>query len=293
LTESTVLSWTFDRANLTEQKPEVTAAFLDLIARLGLELVTSSTLETGKQQAPGQTHDQHSAVEPPAPTTATCYSPAASDTTVVGTLKSVTPIQFTDLTWTFGAKIDDRRLEYWIHHLQQGSLPVAKVDHQSFLPSTATFTPTNNNNGTATGSISKSEQKLNPIPLATRKRFLQDCHTIPAGTIQPLAKPHTGRNSSADSSVENGPSNNFIVRDSMFVLQTSKYTLSSHSSSGSQSSGMFISRVKKDVKDLARWASTCGGRLDWIWAWLFSSFQKSRREAKSANPKPRPNDENV
>ncbi|KAF9131360.1 hypothetical protein BGW39_001868 [Mortierella sp. 14UC] len=286
LTESTVLSWTFDRANFTEQKPEVTVAFLDLIARLGLELVNLAVLESGELQVPGHSNDQHSPVEPPAPSTTSLHSSTASDATVVETPKAATPVQSTELTWTFGARIDDRRLEYWIHHLQQGTLPVAKVDHQSLLPSTASFTPANSN-ATATGSASGSERKPNPIPLVTRKRFLQDRHTIPAGTIQPLANPHTSNDIDANIYVKSGPS----LRDSTFVLQTSKYALSS--SSNGQGSGLFVNRVKKDVKDLARWATTCGGRLDWIWAWLFSSFQKSRREAKSANRKPRSNDENV
>ncbi|KAF9910603.1 hypothetical protein EC991_006162 [Linnemannia zychae] len=288
LTEPVVLSWTFDRANLTEQKPEVTVAFLDLIAQLGLELVNPFTLESGLQQPSGQNNDRGSTVKPPACVTTSSYSSTASDATVIGMPKSSTPVKPTDLTWTFGTRIDDRRLEYWIHHLQQGTLPTPKVDHQSLLPSTASFTPTSNNT-TATSYASESEQKANPIPLATRKRFLQDRHTIPAGTIQPLSNPHIVH----DTNIKNGASNNFIVRDSTFVLQTSKYVLSSSPSSGGQGSGLFVNRVKKDVKDLARWASTCGGRLDWIWAWLFSSFQRSRREAKSSSRKPRSNDENV
>lgn len=281
LTDATVLSWTFDRANLTEQKPEVTLAFLDLIARLGLELVNSSVLETAEQQ-------QKDATKRPVSAPTTSYSSTASDATVVATFKSATLVQSTGLTWTFGTRIDDHRLEYWIHHLQQNTLPVAKVDHQSLLPSTASFASVNNHNAVTTGSTSLSsgsEQKPNPIPLAIRKRFLQDRQTIPAGTIQPLINPHTYIDTNATTK-----GTNTILRDSNFVLATSKYTLSSPSSSSSQ--GLFMN-VKKDVKDLARWASTCGGRLDWIWAWLFSSFQKSRREARSAHQKPRSNDENV
>lgn len=276
LTDTTVLSWTFDRANLTEQKLEVTVAFLDLIARLGLELVNPPALEAGKQQ---------DTTKPPAPVPTSSYSSTASDATVVGTPKAARPVHLTDLTWTFGARIDDRRLEYWIHHIQQNALPVAKVDHQSLLPSTASFAPTNNNTAPTTSASSGSEQKPNPIPLAIRKRFLQDRHTIPAGTIQPLT------NTDTNNTHTNTKLNTGIVRDSTFVLATSKYALSS-SSSNSQGTGLFVN-VKKDVKDLARWASTCGGRLDWIWAWLFSSFQKTRREAKSASKKPRSNDENV
>ncbi|KAG9064190.1 hypothetical protein KI688_003378 [Linnemannia hyalina] len=276
LTDTTVLSWTFDRANLTEQKPEVTVAFLDLIARLGLELVIPPALETGKQQ---------DTIMPPAPVPTTSYPCIASDATAVGTSKAATPVHSTDLTWTFGARIDDRRLEYWIHHIQQNTLPVAKVDHQSLLPSTASFAPTNNNTATTISASSGSEQKPNPIPLAIRKRFFQDRHMIPAGTIQPLTNTDTN-NSHTNTKLSTG-----IVRDSTFVLATSKYALSS-SSPGSQGTGLFVN-VKKDVKDLARWASTCGGRLDWIWAWLFSSFKKSRREAKSASREPRSNDENV
>ncbi|KAG0296472.1 hypothetical protein BGZ96_009425 [Linnemannia gamsii] len=281
LTDATVLSWTFDRANLTEQKPEVTVAFLDLVARLGLELVNLSALETAEQQ-------QKDVTKRPAPAPTTSYSSTASDATVVGTSKSATPVQSTSLTWTFSARIDDHRLEYWIHHLQQNTLPVAKVDHQSLLPSTASFAPINNHSAMATGSTSSSgaEQRPNPIPLTIRKRFLQDRQTIPAGNIQPLINPHTSIDTNATTK-----GTNMIVRDSTFVLATSKYTLPS-SSSSSSSQGLFMN-VKKDVKDLARWASTCGGRLDWIWAWLFSSFQRSRCEAKSAHRKPRPNDENV
>ncbi|KAF9540402.1 hypothetical protein EC957_004348 [Mortierella hygrophila] len=274
LTDTTVLSWTFDRANLTEQKPEVTVAFLDLIARLGLELVIPPALETGKQQ---------DTTMPPAPIPTTSYSYIASDATAVGTPRAATPVHSTDLTWTFGARIDDRRLEYWIHHVQQNTLPVAKVDHQSLLPSTASFTPNNNNTATTISASSGSEQRPNPIPLAIRKRFLQDGHMIPAGTIQPLTNTDTN-NSSTSTKLSTG-----ILRDSTFVQATSKYALSLP---GSQGTGLFVN-VKKDVKDLARWASTCGGRLDWIWAWLFSSFQRSRREAKSASRKPRSNDENV
>jgi hypothetical protein len=280
ITNTTVLSWTFDRANLTEQKPEVTVAFLDLVARLGLELVDPSVLEAAKQQQKGDTKPSTLA-----PTMS--YSSTASDATAVESPKSATPVQSTDLTWTFGARIDDRRLEYWVHHPQQNSLPVAKIDHQSLLPSTASFAPSNNHNAMATGSTSSSsgsEQKPNPIPLAIRKRFLQDRQTIPAGTIQPLINPYTNTDTNATTK-----DTNTIVRDSTFVLATSKHALSSSSSS---SQGLFVN-VKKDVKDLARWASTCGGRLDWIWAWLFSSFQRSRRETKSAHRKPRPNDENV
>ncbi|KAF9097159.1 hypothetical protein BGX23_009648 [Mortierella sp. AD031] len=290
LTDTTVLSWTFDRANLTEQKPEVTVAFLDLIARLGLELVNPSALEAGRPQQEQQQVPQL-AVNPSASVTTISYSSTASDATIVGTPKSATPVQSTELIWTFGSKIDDRRLEYWIHHLQQGTLPVAKVDDQTLLPSTASFAPTNN---ATTSHASGSEQKLNPIPLAVRKRFLQDRQTIPAGSIQPLANPHTTTtiDTNTHSDIKRGnTNNNFISRDAAFVLATSKYTLSG-SLSAAQGSGLFVNRVKKDVKELARWASTCGGRLDWFWAWLLS-FQKSRREAKSASRKARSNDENV
>ncbi|KAF9933435.1 hypothetical protein FBU30_005469 [Linnemannia zychae] len=290
LTNANVLSWTFDRANLTEQKPDVTVAFLDLMARLGIELVNSFTPETEVQQQQ-ESSDTHLAVKSPALGATASYSSKSSDSTVS---KSATLVQSTDLTWTFGLRIDDRRLEYWIHHLQQGSLPVAKVDHQSLLPSTASFVPTST---AITNSVSGSEQKPNHISPAIRKRFLHDRLTIPAGTIQPLInasnQTHHDTTFAQNTHVatDTNINSNSFVRDPPFVLTSSKYALAA--SSGSQSSGLFTNRVKKDVKELVRWASSCGGRLDWIWTWLFSSFQRSRHGAKPGHRKAQSNDENV
>ncbi|KAF9300771.1 hypothetical protein BGZ74_007520 [Mortierella antarctica] len=257
LGEAKVLSWTFDRANLTEQKPEVTVAFLDLLAQLGLEYVAPVRVEHKKdvfkdQQRVGQLNPSTGT---PTLSQSTSYSSTASHTTVVDDTPTKKPeITSTELTWTLGCRMDDRRLEYWIHHLQQSDLPVVNIDDQSLLPSTATSSSTNLH--------SKSDQqKKNPIPVDVRKKLLQDLQTIAAGTIQTLT---TGA----------------LKREQAFVLPSSAYVWSNTSSS-----------TPAFVKDLARWASTCGGRLDWFWSWIFSSFQKSR--SKTGTRQPRANDENV
>ncbi|KAF9935908.1 hypothetical protein BGZ65_002906 [Modicella reniformis] len=300
LTQVKVLSWTFDRANLTEQKPEVTTAFLDLIARLGLELVA---LNEGQQlhQVLDKDITSNSIVEPSSTSESSTplngtTSSSTSESTVTGAVSqkaaSTTTIHqniSTELTWTFGPKVDDRRLEYWVHNVQQATLPVLKMDEHSLLPSTASFA-----NGSSafislhSSSNSKSQaQKQNPIPLATRRRFLYDRNTTPAGSIQfltILANPPTLLSPGY-------PEDNVVVRDRSFVLISSTYVYDGSSTT----SGQFTERVKKDVIHLARWATTCGGRLDWIWAWLFSSFQKTRHGSTAAagNRRPRPNDENV
>ncbi|KAF9964617.1 hypothetical protein BGZ70_006191 [Mortierella alpina] len=279
LTQPKVLSWTFDRANLTEQKPEATVAFLDLIAKLGFELQIMSTDQ--KQPVPS-----------------TLLTPASSDSTIVASSTGIdsdaSGTSSTTLTWTLGAKADDRRLEYLIHHIQQTTLPVLKVDNQSLLPSTASFTANESSRSGATHSSSQ-----NPVPAATRKRFLHGQSTIPAGTIQILTTTTTPTttttNATEPSTRPNTPIAATVTRERAFVLSSSKYALTTDAS-GSMTPAVFVHRVKRDVKDLARWASTCGGRLDWIWAWLFSSFQKSRygsSSAAAAARKARSNDENV
>ncbi|KAF9177127.1 hypothetical protein BGZ50_009168 [Haplosporangium sp. Z 11] len=284
LTETKVLSWTFDRANLTEQKPEVTVAFLDLVARLGLEMVETDMKQQQRKQEDSISSTQQPLVTPASLVDTKSSSSSASQTTAVDSFAIASS---TELTWTFGSKIDDRRLEYWIHHLLQSSLPVLKMDDNSLLPSSATFTDSTSN--TSISMHDGAHQRSNPIPLDIRKRFLKERHTISAGTIQVLT------NAAGLSSTYP------VLRDRAFVLSTSKYAMSGppgDGTSGVSSSGLFVQRVKRDVKDLARWASTCGGRLDWIWAWLFSSFQRSRRGpsdsgAGSTARRPRPNDENV
>ncbi|KAG9319300.1 hypothetical protein KVV02_005018 [Mortierella alpina] len=272
LTQPTVLSWTFDRANLTEQKPEATVAFLDLIARLGLELQIMTADQ--KQRAPSST----------------LLTPASSDSTITassaGIDNSASGTSSTELTWTFGTKADDRRLEYLIHHIQQTTLPVLKMDSQSLLPSTASFIA---NESTPSGATHSPSQ--NPVPAATRKRFLQGQSTIPAGSIKNFTTTNvTGPSTEPGTSV----AATTVTRERSFVLSSSRYALTADAF-GSLTPAVFVHRVKRDVKDLARWASTCGGRLDWIWAWLFSSFQKSRHGSSSAAAarKPRSNDENV
>ncbi|KAF9575318.1 hypothetical protein EC968_003670 [Mortierella alpina] len=271
LTQPKVLSWTFDRANLTEQKPEATVAFLDLIARLGLELQTRNADQ--KQQL-----------------TSDLLTPASSDSTIatssIGMDSNESEPSSTELTWTFGTKADDRRLEYLIHHIQQTTLPVLKMDNQSLLPSTASFIA--NESPQSGASLSSSQ---NSVPAAIRRRFLQGQSTIPAGTIQVLSSTL----STGPPSTEPGmPTIATCTRDRAFVLSSSRYALTADNS-GSLTPAIFVHRVKRDVKDLARWASTCGGRLDWIWAWLFSSFQKTRHGSSTAANarKPRSNDENV
>ncbi|KAI1306748.1 hypothetical protein EDD11_004674 [Mortierella claussenii] len=303
LTVTRVLAWTFDRANLTEQKPEATVAFLDLLARLGLELVQPNGKQTGRvEQANYKAADTLSkptsaTTSASAPLTSTGVRPSTSTTSESAAIGSRDVS--TELTWTFGARIDDRRLEYWVRTVQQATLPVLRANDQSLLPSTATFMDSSNSNiasslplPNSTAQLKQDQgQQQNPISVTVRKRFLQDSNTIPAGTIHILSI--AGKFSPtalSDTSVEKGL-DSIIARDSSFVLTTSKYALNPSSTSAS-SSGLFVDRVKKDVKDLARWASTCGGRLDWIWAWLFSSFQKSRHRS-SMGRRPRPNDENV
>ncbi|KAF9277017.1 hypothetical protein BGZ68_009592 [Mortierella alpina] len=268
LTQPKVLSWTFDRANLTEQKPKATVAFLDLIARLGLELQIMDKVT--KKRAPSTL--------------------AASDSTTaassVGIDNDARENSSTELTWTLGTKADDRRLEYLIHHIQQATLPVLKMDNQSLLPSTASFIA---NESAQSGAAHPSSQ--NPVPAATRKRFLQGQSTIPAGTIQILTTAIT--NVTGLSTELGTPVGATVTRERAFVLSSSKYAITADTS-GSLTPSVFVHRVKRDVKDLARWASTCGGRLDWIWAWLFSSFQKTRYGSSAASArKPRSNDENV
>ncbi|KAK3807775.1 MAG: hypothetical protein J3Q66DRAFT_356438 [Benniella sp.] len=275
LTEVKVLAWTFDRANLTEQKPEATVAFLDLIARLGLELVV---LNQGQVEESKKTISVSGS-----PSIGTASSSTSESTTVVATAATGQNTS-TELTWTFGPKVDDRRLEYWVHHVQQPTLPVLKMDEHSLLPSTASFT-----HGSSSKSQLVQDQQQNPIPLAIRKRFLQDRNTtIPAGTIQDLTS-HTHLSTTGTGTPPPPPP---VVRDRSYVLATSRYAISTNARASS--SGPFTDRVK-DVIHLARWASTCGGRLDWIWVWLFSSFQRARYGSgtATANRRPRPNDENV
>ncbi|KAG0026247.1 hypothetical protein BGZ81_006500 [Podila clonocystis] len=258
LGEAKVLSWTFDRANLTEQKTEVTVAFLDLLAHLGLEYVAPVRIEHKDNVVEDQQLSDQLGHSTGAPTLSqsTSYSSTASHTTVVDDALTKKPdIASTELTWTLGCRIDDRRLEYWIHHLQQSKLPVVKIDDQSLLPSTATSSSTSLRGNS-------DQQKKNPIPVDVRKKFLQDRQTIAAGTIQALTS-------------------GALKREQAFVLPSSVYAWSYTSSSSTPAF----------VKDLAKWASSCGGRLDWLWSWIFSSFQKSR--SNTGNRKPRANDENV
>ncbi|KAF9378960.1 hypothetical protein CPB97_009236 [Podila verticillata] len=257
LGEAKVLSWTFDRANLTEQKPEVTLAFLELLAVLSLEYVAPVSEHNEDTVIKDQQGDQlgPNARAPPLSQTKSYSSTASQSTVVANDISTKKPeIASTELTWTLGCRMDDRRLEYWIHHLQQSNLPVVKVDDQSLLPSTATSSSTNLH-GKSDG------QKKNAIPVDVRKRFLQERQTIAAGTIQVL----TGD----------------LKREQAFILPSSAYAWSNASSSSKPTF----------VKDLARWASSCGGRLDWIWSWIFSSFQRSR--SKGTSRQPRANDENV
>lgn len=257
LGETKVLSWTFDRANLTEQKPEVTIAFLDLLAVLGLEYAAPVSEHNEDVVVKDQQGDQldPSAGAPTLSETKSYSSTASQSTVVANDISAKKPeIASTDLTWSLGCRMDDRRLEYWMHHLQQSNLPVVKVDDQSLLPSTATSST--NLHGKSYG------QKKNPIPVDARKKFFQERQTIAAGTIQVL----TGT----------------LKREQAFVLPSSSYAWSNVSSSSTPTF----------VKDLARWASSCGGRLDWIWSWIFSSFQRSRSKAGTSR-QPRTNDENV
>ncbi|KAF9999360.1 hypothetical protein BGZ79_007041 [Entomortierella chlamydospora] len=274
LTEEKVLSWTFDRANLTEQKAEVTTAFLDLGARLGLELVEANI-----------DWDANSTLNQ-----ATLNSTDSTATNVVVVTDGNKEKQSTDLTWTFGSKIDDRRLEYWIQNIQQSSLPVLKTD----IPIDSTLPLSN---PSLNQRQSQQDRKPNPVPAAILKRFLQDRHTIAAGSIQVLMTkviPSEPSLNAPVTSVSEIP----VVRDRSFVLVTSKYALSSTNTTSS-SSGLFVHRVGKDVMSLARWASSCGGRLDWLWAWLFASFRKSRYRSSNINDEdskrrsPRLNDDNV
>ena len=330
LTETTVYAWTIDRANLTEQKLEVSEVFLDLMARLGFEYVNSveeqrahlSQLQQLQQQEQeqGQPSDGSlsspssvSAAPPPPLQTSASFLSMGSEVTAVDPTKNLTSIskhpskRSTEIKWTLGSKIDDRRLEYWIHNVQQPTLPMLQMDGGSILPlNFASTGSSSHRNGDHTlptisspkkksGSSSldlkdlpsssqqhlqhQSDKKTNPIPVQVRKRFLQDKHTIPAGSIQALMQ--------LDGAT-------VVVRDRAFVASTSAYRLSGAEQG---SGGMFVDKVKNDVKYLARWASTCGGRLDWIWTWLFRSFQSSRRSAgvggQNGHQRPRPNDENV
>ncbi|KAF8927765.1 hypothetical protein EDD21DRAFT_380245 [Dissophora ornata] len=307
LTETKVLSWTFDRANLTEQKPEVTVAFLDLLARLGLELASSYSnegqlkgIEAGKGALSTSTVSSTAtaalANTPVEASSSTTFPTSDSAVTVIAVSSAFNAAKegySTELTWTFGPKVDDRRLQYWVHNIQQTALPVLKMDGQSLLPSTANLSNSSALPSTAPTSSSKSllnqNQRQSPIPVAIRKRFLQDRNTIPAGTIQVL----TGIVEATLASVPG----NVVIRDRSFVLSSSKYALSPTSGSFTAlPPGMFVEKMREDVKYLARWATTCGGRLDWIWAWLFSSFRKSRYRQSfggSERRAPRSNDENV
>ncbi|KAF9347586.1 hypothetical protein BGX26_000948 [Mortierella sp. AD094] len=285
LTEDKVLSWTLDRANLTEQKAEVTVAFLDLAARLGLELVETDVDWVTNSAG-------HNALDQVA---LNSTDSIAAD--IVGDTDSNKKKQSIDLTWTFGSKIDDRRLEYWIQNIQQSSLPVLKTDTQSLLSTTAIDSALPLSNPSLKQRQSQQDRKQNPVPAAILKRFLQDRHTIAAGSIQILTTkviPSEPSFKAPATSVSEIP----VARDRSFVLSTSKYAMSSTNTTSS-SSGLFVHRVGKDVMYLARWASSCGGRLDWLWAWLFSSFHKSRHGSSNVNGAsserrfPRPNDENV
>ncbi|KAG0042851.1 hypothetical protein BGZ83_012111 [Gryganskiella cystojenkinii] len=324
LTETTIYSWTIDRANLTEQKPEVSVAFLDLLARLGFEYVNTAeqqrehlTQLTLLQQ--GQVTPPLTSSTPPLLSTTTSHLSTASEVTIIDPSNATTNAagqsnntndkikRSIEIKWTLGTKVDDPRLEYWIHNLQQPTLPVLQMDGGSILP--LNFANSNQDGDHLTlPTISspkrnseslhhkahdshqhtQSDKRANPIPTQVRKRFLQDKHTIPAGTIQVLTQ--------FDGTTQ-------ITRDRTFVAATSAYRLTG-SEQGSSGGGLFVDKVKNDVKHLARWASTCGGRLDWIWNWLFRSFQSSRRSrhddrgvggsSNSGSPRrPRSNDENV
>ncbi|KAG0355673.1 hypothetical protein BC939DRAFT_464970 [Gamsiella multidivaricata] len=296
ITEPKVLSWTFERANLTEQRPVVTVAFLDLVAKLGLELViVDEGRDKGGLMGLAPDSNKLGSITSLTSESTVAVSPEA------GTAAVSKESQSTELTWTFGPKVDDRRLEYWIHNIQQSTLPVLKMDDQSLLPSTATFT---NNSTLPTSSKSNQDHKQNPIPAAIRKRFLQDRNTIPAGSIQVLTTNiHASAPTSSEtlrtpteSTLHTAAGKVDIIRDRSYVLASSKYALSDTAGSSASSSGVFVDRVRSDVKHLVRWATTCGGRLDWIWTWLFSSFQKSRygsAAGASERRPPRSNDENV
>ncbi|KAF9436410.1 hypothetical protein BGZ76_004044 [Entomortierella beljakovae] len=254
LTNEKVLSWTLDRANLTEQKQEVTVAFLDLFAKLGLELIEPSI---SNNQVQGE-------------------NDVTNGITSISSGESVKKEknQQTELLWTFGSKIDDRRLEFWIRHVQQPYLPVLKTESTT---STSSLPLTNSDSKPH----QTQDRKQNPAPLAIRKKFLRDRNTIPAGSIQNLTIP---------------PTDSQMTRDKSLVLASSRFTMPQNDSVASE---IFVNRVRKDVIHLAKWASSCGGRLDWFWSWLFSSFHRSRhgssssRTAGSGQRPARPNDENV
>ncbi|KAF9095159.1 hypothetical protein BGX27_001321 [Mortierella sp. AM989] len=283
LTEEKVLSWTFYRANLTEQKSEVTVAFLDLLAKLGVELVeTNTTTATAASSPVNEVNSSSSSV---------------SDTTIAGTATGAADNKAKshsiELTWTFGAKIEDRRLEYWIQNIQKASLPVLNSDtHSTPLNQTLPLS-----NADIKSNQSQNGRKKNPVPATILKRFLQDRHTIPAGSIQFLM---TEANSleATSKDPETSATSLPIIRDRSFVLTSSRYAMSSTNTTSSE---LLVNRVKNDVKYLARWATSCGGRLDWLWAWLFSSFHKSRygsspniaSAGSSERRPPRSNDENV
>ncbi|KAF9581104.1 hypothetical protein BGW38_002000 [Lunasporangiospora selenospora] len=262
LTEARILTWTFDRANLTEQRPEVTIAFLDLMAKLGLETVD------GAENFSAHGHNSGSSMSSTIP--ASTLGPI---TTLTVATKDENEKLSTDMTWTLGISMDDRRLQSWIHSLQQSTLPSLKVDDHALLPTTATIKPDGDNGhlGKIQGSNTFTR---NPIPTPVRKRFLQDRNTIAAGTAQVWMA-----GSSSDNDNANTDSNNSytMIRDGSLVLASSPYALSltgSGPKSGSLGVTLFVDRVRTDVKCFARWATTCGGRLDWIWMWLFSSLAR-------------------
>ncbi|KAG0301630.1 hypothetical protein BGZ98_008182 [Dissophora globulifera] len=290
LTEIRVLTWTMDRANLTEQKPEVTVAFLELMARLGLELVVLDVDNVDgqnwqKQKDPREQEvfesNSNATLSLPYPSPTPSPSPVLDSTTDKGKEQPI------DLIWTLGPKADDRRLEFWVHGIQQATLPVLMTDDHSLLPSTT--------------SGSGAARRPNPVPVAVRHRFLQDRKTIAAGSIHVMSnKAYASPALLPLTAGGTAEVKDAIVRDQVFVLSTSKYAISmSGTGQGSGSSGLFAGRVTKDVKHLARWATTCGGRLDWIWEWLFASFQKARHggatstSGASRRRPPEANDENV
>ncbi|KAF9402571.1 hypothetical protein BGZ94_004876, partial [Podila epigama] len=251
LGEARVLTWIFDRANLTEQKPEVSVAFLDLLAQLGLELVVPSTSMVQDQD---QDYDQDNtvsttpaAVAPTELSQSTSYSSATSNSTVVGATnvsqhKKREPEECTELTWTLGVRMDDRRLEYWICHLNQPNLPSVKIDDQSLLPSTATTCDT-------IGSHSTHQQRKNPIPSQIRKQFLQDRHTIAAGRIQFLTgagqSPHAALPTAIDATTGKTTTTpplgeNISRREQALVLSSSAYAWSETGPSTLSSSAAIV-----------------------------------------------------
>ncbi|KAF9978648.1 hypothetical protein BGZ73_001301 [Actinomortierella ambigua] len=255
-----LLTWTLDSANLTEQKFEITEALLDLLVRLGMERVdtvsnvavvsSSSTTTTTTTTVTAAINSSSSSGK----TTVDSSREGASTDRHVGVggeetngsagKGAVTTMD--DIVWTIGLDTDDRQLAHWVETLHQNKDPARSLSS------------------------------------AIRDRYLHDRHTIAAGSVEPLVCPMpttVGQDLFTQQPIPQPfVSSKPVRRRPELVLARSRWSKSTAASGQGAGRGGAVGRARKDLADLARWAtSCCSGRLDWLWRWFHAWLRPSSR----------------